>query len=167
MKLSAWAKSQGVSYHTAWRMWKAGKRPIPAEQWPTGTVIVHPPVATPAGGVALYARVSSADQKADLERQVARRAVFAAENGGRVVEVVKETGSGLNGHRRGWRRLLRTPTVTTVVVEHRDRLMRFGFEYIEAAWMAQGRAVVVIDPAEIQDDRVRDMTEGLTSMCAR
>lgn len=93
--------------------------------------------------------------------------MYAAEHRLRVTEVIKEIGSGLNGHRRGLMRLLRMPTVTTVVVEHRDRLMRFGFEYVEAALMAQGRTVVVIDSAEVQDDLVRDVTEVLTSLCAR
>jgi predicted site-specific integrase-resolvase len=64
-------------------------------------------------------------------------------------------------------RLLRTPTVATVVVEHRDRLMRFGFEYVESALAAQGRNLVVVDTTEVTDDLVRDMTEVLTSMCAR
>ena len=64
-------------------------------------------------------------------------------------------------------RLLRTPAVTTVVVEHRARLMRFGFEYVEAALTAQGRTLVVVDPAEVTADLVRDLTEVLTSMCAR
>ena len=54
-------------------------------------------------------------------------------------------------------RLLRTPAVTTLVVEHRDRLMRFGFEYVEATLMAQGRTVVVMDSAEVQNDLVRDV----------
>ena len=148
-------------------MWKAGQLPVPAEQLPTGTILVHPPEVAPEGGVALYARVSSTDQKADLERQVARLAVYAAENRLRVTEVVKEIGSELNGHRRGLMRLLRTPAVTTVVVEHRDRLMRFGFEYVEAALAAQGRTVRVIDSTEVQDDLVRDVTEVLTSLCAR
>ncbi|MBK8533952.1 MAG: IS607 family transposase [Candidatus Competibacteraceae bacterium] len=167
MKLSVWAKSQGLSYKTAWRLWKDGKLPVPAEQLLTGTVIVHPPVMTTEGNVALYARVSSADQKPDLERQVARLAVYAAENSLRVTEVVKEIGSGLNGHRRGLMRLLRMPVVTTIVVEHRDRLMRFGFESVDAALTAQGRSLVVIDPAEVSDDLVRDLTEVLTSMGAR
>jgi len=64
-------------------------------------------------------------------------------------------------------RLLRTPAVTPVVVEHRDRLMCCGFEYVEAALTAQGRSLVVIDPTEVRDDLVRDMTGVLTSMCAR
>ena len=73
----------------------------------------------------------------------------------------------MNGRRRGLMRLLRMPVVTTIVVEHRDRLMRFGFEYVDAALTAQGRSLVVIDPAEVTDDLVRDMTEVLTSMGAR
>ena len=148
-------------------MWRAGKLPFPAEQLPTGTILVHPPVTTTEGGVALYARVSSSDQKADLDRQVARLAEFAATQNLRVVDVVKEIGSGLNGHRRGLMRLLRTPSVKTLVVEHRDCLMRFGFEYVEAALSAQNRTVLVINPEEVADDLVRDMTEVLTSMCAR
>lgn len=167
MKLSVWAKQQGITYRTAWRLWKSGKLPVPAEQLPTGTVILHPPAAITEGGAVLYARVSSTDQKSDLDRQVARLAVFAAEQGLRVAEVVKEVGSGLNGHRRGLMRLLRTPAVSVVVVEHRDRLMRFGFEYVEAALAAQGRSVLVMDSTDVQDDLVRDMTEVLTSMCAR
>ena len=151
-------------------MWKAGQLPVPAEQLPTGTIIVHPPVTATEGGVALYARVLSAEQKADLERQVARLAVYAAEQGLRVTEVVQEIGSGFNGHRRGLMRLLRTPAVTTIIVEHRDRLMRFGFEYVESALSAQGRTVVVIDSMdsmEVQDELVRDVTEVLTSLSAR
>ena len=54
-----------------------------------------------------------------------------------------------------------------MVVEHRDRLMRFGFEYVESALAAQGRRLIVVDAAEVTDDLVRDLTEVLTSMCAR
>lgn len=63
--------------------------------------------------------------------------------------------------------LLRGPVVTRVVVEHRDRFCRFGSEYVRAALAAQGRELVVVDSAEVDDDLVRDMTEILTSMCAR
>jgi putative resolvase len=54
-----------------------------------------------------------------------------------------------------------------VLVEHRDRLARFGVEHLEAALSAQGRRVVVADAGETADDLVRDMVEVLTSMCAR
>ncbi|HRD65402.1 MAG TPA: IS607 family transposase [Candidatus Competibacter sp.] len=167
MKLSVWAKRQGVSYKTAWRMWKAGTLPVPAEQLATGTVIVHAIESTAAAGVALYARVSSSDQRGDLDRQVARLAEFAAQRDLHVAEVVKEVGSGPNDPRRGLMRPLKSPAVKTLVVEHRDRLMRFGFECIESALAAQGRTVLVMDPEEVKDDLVRDATEVLTSLCAR
>jgi putative resolvase len=143
MKLSVWAKQQGISYKTAWRMWKLGQLSIPAEQLPTGTIIVHPPVSAVEGGVVLYARVSSADQKSDLDRQIARLSEFAASQQLRVIEVIKEVGSGLNGHRRAMLKILKDPNIRTIVVEHRDRLMRFGIEYVEAALAAQGRKLML------------------------
>ena len=163
MKLSTWARQQGLSYKTAWRLWKAGKLPVPAEQLATGTVIIHAAPANEPPGVALYARVSSGDQKADLDRQLSRLAEFSAAHGFRVVEA----GSGLNGRRKALLRIFRNPKVQVIVVEHRDRLMRFGLEYVEAALAAQGRRLVVLDGAEITDDIVRDLHEVIVSMCAR
>jgi len=119
------------------------------------------------GGAALYARVSSADQKNDLDRQLARLTEFAVARKLPVVDAVKEVGSGLNGHRKGMIRLLHNAAAQTIVVEHRDRLMRFGFEYVEAALAAQGRRIVVIEPEEMTDDIVRDLHEVIVSMCAR
>jgi predicted site-specific integrase-resolvase len=73
MKLSEWGRQQGIHYQTALRWFHAGTLPIPAYQNPkTYTVVVNPPPDPKEQGVALYARVSSADQKADLERQLAR-----------------------------------------------------------------------------------------------
>jgi len=95
------------------------------------------------GITALYARVSSSDQKADLERQVVRLLEFANTNGLSVGKTVKEIGSGLNGKRKELLKLLSDPNVTTIIVEHRDRLTRFGFEFIEAALRAQGRRILV------------------------
>jgi len=165
MKLSVWAELQGVSYKTAWRMWKAGTLPVPAYQLPTGTVVVD--AKRPANGVALYARVSGNDQRADLDRQLARLTQFAVEKKMVIVDAVKETGSGLDGHRKGMMRLLGNPQAQTILIEHRDRLMRFGFEYVESALAAQGRKIVVIEPLEINDDIVRDLHEVIVSMCAR
>ena len=85
----------------------------------------------------------------------------------RVAKVVAEVGSGLNGHRKGLLAVLRSPEYGLVVVEHRDRLARFGSEYIEAALAAMGRRLIVVDPEEVTDDLVQDMIDVLTSMCAR
>jgi putative resolvase len=142
-----------------------GRAAAAAEQLATGTVIVH--AEGRSQGVALYARVSSSDQKADLDRQLARLTEYAIAQKLVVVDAVKEIGSGLNGHRKSMLKLLRNPQVQIILVEHRERLVRFGFEYIEAALAAQGRRIMVIEPDEMTDDIVRDMTEVLTSMCAR
>lgn len=103
----------------------------------------------------------------DLNRQIARLVEYAHAQGWVVAKTVSEIGSGLNGHRAKLMKLLSDPKVRTIVVEHRDRLMRFGFEYVEAALMAQGRRIVVMEPGEVKDDLVQDMIEVLTSFCAR
>ena len=83
-----------------------------------------------------------------------------------VGRVVTEVGSGLNGKRPKLRRMLSDPDARVIVVEHRDRLARFGVEHLEAALAAAGRRIVVADPSAATDDLVRDMIEVLTSMCA-
>ena len=115
----------------------------------------------------LYARVSSSDQKDDCERQADRLRTLAAGRGWTNVEVVIEIGSGLNGHRKHLIRLLADPAVRRIVVEHRDRLARFGVEYIEAALRAQGRQVVFAEAGEQKLDIVQDFVDVVTSMCAR
>ncbi len=151
---------------TAWRWWQTGKLPVPAYQTPSGSVIVTVPAALP-GRTALYARVSSSDQAPELDRQVARLTAWATANGQSVDEVITEVGSGLNGRRRKMLRMLADPTVTTIVVEHRDRLARFGVEAVKAALEAQGRRIISVDSEEPTDDLVKDMIEVLTSFCAR
>jgi putative resolvase len=106
-------------------------------------------------------------QRAGLDRQVARVTEWVTGQGLAVTEVVREVGSGLNGKRPKPRRILSDPAATVIVVEHRDRLARFGVEHLDAALAAQGRRVLVADPGETADDLVRDMIEVLTSMCAR
>lgn len=168
MNLATWAERNGVSRVTAYRWFRAGLLPVPAQR--VGRLIlVNDAVAetAPRGRTAVYARVSSADQKADLDRQVARVTAWATTQQIAVDKVVTEVGSALNGHRRKFLTLLRDPAVTRIVVERRDRFWRFGSEYVEAALAAQGRELVVVDSAEVDDDLVRDMTEILTSMCAR
>ena len=167
MKLSEWARQQGVSYQTAWRWVKDGKMPVPVRQAPSGTWLVDEPAPETFGRVVAYCRVSSGDQKDDLERQAARVVTGANKQGLAVAEVVTEVGSGLNGRRRKLHRLLADPDTAVIVVEHRDRLARFGVEHLEAALSASGRRLVVLDAAETTDDLVRDITEVLTSMCAR
>lgn len=158
----------GVSKFTAYRWFREGNLPVPAQR--VGRLILVDVAEDDRSGrsrTVLYARVSSHDQRGDLDRQVARLTTWATENALSVDEVVCEVGSGVNAKRRELQRVLADPTAQTIIVEHRDRLARFGVEDLEAALAAQGRRVIAIDPGEVDDDLVRDMTEVLTSFCAR
>ncbi len=142
--------------------------PVPARQ--IGRLILVGDLESAAfqsGSTVIYARVSSADQRRDLDRQVARVATWATANGHSIDRVVTEVGSGLYGKRRKFLALLSDASVTTIVVEHRDRFARFGSEYVAASLHANGRRLVVVDDAEVDDDLVSDMSEVLTSVCAR
>ncbi|MEV8541032.1 IS607 family transposase [Streptomyces sp. NPDC051572] len=170
MNLTEWARVQGIAPRTAYRWFREGTLPVPAERVGPRTILVNIDANTSpsvTGGVGLYARVSSPDQKPDLERQTARLSAWAAKAGQKVVRIEFETASGMNGCRAKARRLLADPAVTTVVVEHKDRLGRMNVELIEAALSATGRRLVVLDDGEVEDDLVRDMAEVLTSFCAR
>jgi putative resolvase len=156
-----------VHYQTAWQWAKNGQMPVPVVKTATGRYLVVEPTTEQAGRTVVYCRVSSADQKADLERQAGRVVSAATARGLTVAEVVSEVGSGLNGNQPKLAKLLRDPQVSTIVVEHRDRLARFGVEHLSCALAATGRQLVVIDEAEVADDLVRDMVEILTSFCAR
>ena len=167
MKLVDWARRQGISYKTAWRWVKDDAMPVPWRPMPGGTILVDAPIDDSPAAVALYARVSSHDQRGDLDRQLARLSQYAAQQELHVVESVGEVGSGLNGKRRKLLRLLSDAKIGGIVVEHRDRFARFGSEYLEAALATSGRRLIVVDSSEMNDDLVHDMIAVLTSFCAR
>lgn len=170
MNLTEWARAQGVHPQTAYKWFREGTLPVPAQRVGPRTILVNvDATATPdaVGGLGLYARVSSHDQKADLERQLARLTRWAVTTGRPVARVEAEIGSGMNGARSKAKRLLADPKVTTVVVEHKDRLGRMNLELVEAALSASGRRLVVLDDGEVEDDLVRDMVEVMTLFCAR
>lgn len=170
MKLSEWARKQDVSYRTAWRWFHEGSLPVRAEQVGEGkTILVFEDESgpTPGESVVIYCRVSGHDQKEDLGRQTERLKSFASAKGWQVKQVVQEIGSGLNGKRTKLLKLLSNPEVGRIIVEHRDRLARFGFEFIEAAMMSQGRSIIVVDETEETADIWQDFIDVVTSMCAR
>ena len=166
MRLSQYAKHMGVTYRTAFRWWQAGK--LDAYQLDTGTIIVREPVVPLAPqAVAIYARVSSADQKQDLERQLERLRDYAAAKGYAVSKEVVELASGLNDTRPKLAKLLSDLTIGTIIVEHKDRLTRFGYHYIEQLLETQGRHLEVIFPTDTNNELVDDFVAVITSMAAR
>jgi predicted site-specific integrase-resolvase len=119
-----------------------------------------------------YARVSSHDQKADLDRQVALLEAFCAANGWRY-EVIRDLGSGLNYHKRGLRELIRricTGQVGRLVIAHKDHLLRFGSEPVSSLCEHFGTEVVIINASEeasFEEEPVQDVLEIITVFSAR
>jgi predicted site-specific integrase-resolvase len=147
---------------------RAGLLPVSARRVGRLIVVGEPTGETePRGRSAVYGRVSWADQRAVLDRRVARVSGWATEQQFPIDVVVTEVGSVLDGDRGTFLPLLGERSVSRMVVEQRDRCGRFGAEYVQAALAGQGRELVVVDSAEVDEDLVRDMTEVLTSMCAR
>lgn len=174
MLVKEWAEREHLHPQTVWKWCRTGKMPVPVERTPSGMWLVHDPkYETPVPSdtrqsrTVCYARVSSAGQKADLQRQADRLKAFALSMGVEAPEIVTETGSGMDDKRRKLKRLLADPTVGMIIVEHRDRLVRMNAGLVESALKAQGRRIIVVDDTESDDDLVRDMTDALTSFCAR
>ncbi len=113
---------------TAYRWFREGKLPIPTRRAGRLILVDQPPVSAVPGITAVYARVSSADQRSDLDRQVARVTAWTAAQSLAVGRVVTEVGFALNGKRRKFLALLRDNSATTIGVEHRDRFARLGAE---------------------------------------
>ena len=154
----------GVTYKTAYRWWKDGK--LDAYQSHTGTIIVREQPERPTG-IALYARVSIAAEKEDALRQMQRLRDYVAAKGYQVTAEVTEIASGVNDNRPKLNKLLRDPKIGIIVVEHKDRLTRFGWGYIEVLFETTGRRLETIFPSDTDDDLVDDFVAVITSMAAR
>lgn len=168
MKLSHYAKQQGISYSTALRWWHQGV--IRGYQAPSGTIIVEAEAKphTREERVAIYARVSSAEHRENLERQVERLVQYCTVRGYQVTLIVKESASGVNDSRPKLLALLKDQQTTRIVVEHKDRLTRFGFRYLETLLELQGRTIEVVNVAENDtEDLMADLVAIVSSFTAR
>lgn len=168
MKLSQYAKQQGISYSTALRWWHQGV--IRGYQAPSGTIIVEAEAKphTREDRVAIYARVSSAEQRENLERQVERLVQYCTVRGYQVTQIVKEIASGVTDSRPKLLALLKDHQTTRIVVEHKDRLTRFGFRYLETLLELQGRTIEVVNVAENdKEDLIADLVAIVYSFTAR
>jgi len=167
MKLSTFAKRQGISYSTALRWWKAGQ--IKGYQAPSGTIIVYEdePVH-PVQKIAIYARVSSAENKANLESQAERLVAYCTAKGYQIAKVVKEIGSGVNDSRPKLLALLEDQTILLIVVEQKDRLSRFGVRYIDTLLRSQNRRIEIVNEAENdKEDLIADLVAIVYSFTTR
>jgi excisionase family DNA binding protein len=122
---------------------------------------------------AIYARVSSSDQKSNLERQVEYLMQYCSSKGYRVVDVLSDVASGLKTDRRGLLKLFNyvvNRQVDVVVVTYRDRLTRFGFEYLEHFFKQYGVRIEVAfgeEPRDSYQELVEDLMEIVTSFAGK
>ncbi len=169
MKLSQYAKKVGVTYRTAFRWWQNGD--IKGYQLPSGTIVVtegEERRESRTGQVVIYARVSSHEQRANLERQAERLEDYCAAKGYQVSRVVKEIGSGVNDNRAKFLALLEDQRIHMIVVEHTDRATRFGFRYLDTLLKGQGRILEVVNWEENNpEDLFTDLVSMIDSFAAR
>lgn len=141
---------------------------IKIERTPSGGVKVLSEHKELPNLVAIYARVSSSENKSNLDAQAQRLLAYANAKGYQVELVVKECGSGLNDQRPKLEKLLLDESIRTIIVEHKDRLARFGLNYIVKLLAAQGRTVEIVNNMESErDDLMSDFVTIITSFCAR
>lgn len=173
MKLSDYAKYLGISYQTAWRQYKQGILPHRAYQLKSGTVIVDfdaekENTVQGLSRAAIYARVSSSENKSNLDAQAERLVQYASAKGYQVVRVVKEVGSGLNDRRRQLEKLLSMDDYQILVVENKDRLARFGINYLDLLLKRLGITLEVVNLANNgRDELMSDLIAIITSFSAR
>ncbi len=168
MKLSDYAKQHGVRYETAWRWFRDGK--IKGRRVGKHTILIDEDVqeSSTAQKIAVYARVCSAENKSNLDSQAERLSAYCTAKGYQVAKVVKEIGSGVNDSRPKLLAMLADQSINLIVVEHKDRLTRFGFRYMETLLKGQGRSVEVVNSAENgTEDLLADLVSIIYSFCAR
>ncbi len=169
MRLSEYATKHGIQYRTAWNRFKENK--IPGAYQDDGGRIVVPDPDKPKMDikkVAIYARASNTQRRGDLDAQAKRLTDWAISNGFEVTHIVKEVGSGVSDKRKKLHALLAKDDYGTLLVEHKDRLTRFGFEWFVSLLAAQGKEIQVLRPPENEEaDIIADLTAIVYSFTAR
>ena len=170
----------GISYRTFKRWVSEGR--IRVVRTPTGRIrvpyseverILSGKPETREVRAIIYARVSSSDQKRDLERQVQYLLQYCSAKGYRVVDVVSDVASGLKTNRRGLLKLFNyvvNRQVDVVVVTYKDRLTRFGFEYLEYFFKHYGVRIEVVygeEPKDAYQELVEDLIAIVTSFAGK
>lgn len=167
-KISQYAKRYGVSTRTVWNWMYSGKVKFNREPDGKHISIIEDEDKKLTDAVGIYARVSSSENKDNLERQKERLENYCAARGYKVLKIVTEIGSGLDDKRPKLEKLLTDESIKMIVVEHSDRLARFGLNYIQKLLELQGRKIEVInEQSNNRDDLMQDFVSIITSFCAR
>lgn len=169
-KLRDYAKEHGFTYRTAYNHFKAGLIEN-AYQLETGTVVI--PDSTELSHkkedyIITYARVSSSENKSNLDKQSERLISFCNAKGWKVSEEIIEIGSGINDNRKKLNKIFIDNKATKIVVEHKDRLTRFGFNYIKQLCDKMNCEIVIINETQTEkEDLIQDFISIITSFCSK
>lgn len=174
IKISKLAKDLGVSKNTLYN-WRLEDK-IEFIKSPTGRNFVSLETYNKFMGikhskeenVVIYCRVSSTENKSNLKTQQERLLNYCNAKGYKVSKCVCEIGSGINDNRYKLIKILKDNDYTKIVVEHKDRLTRLGFNYIETLCGVMGKEIEVINNVETnEEDLIQDFVSIITSFCAR
>ena len=167
IKLSEYAKINSVTYRTAWNRFISGKIKG-AFQDDLGNILIKEENTNNKDKVLIYSRVSSSQNKSNLKSQTDRLINYCSASGIIIDEIYEEIGSGLNDNRKKLLKLLTDDKIKLIVVEHKDRLTRFGFNYIKTILKNNGTEILVINNAKTdEEDIIQDLVSIITSFCAR
>jgi putative resolvase len=166
-KLSDYAKKFNVTYRTAWNRFKKGKIEG-AFIDETNHVLIPINNINKKNNIIIYSRVSNSDRRDNLDRQSDRLYNYAISNGYNVIANIKEVGSGLNDNRHKLIKLLKKNDWDILLVENKDRLTRFGFNYIETLLNMMDKEVIVVNRADDdKTDLINDLVSIIYSFSAR
>ena len=164
-KISQYAKLNKVTSRTIWNWIKDGKLEIIRTK--TNRVLIIEDENKQLS-VAVYARVSISENKDNLERQKNRLIDYCAAKGYKVDKIITEIGSGLNDERPKLEKILLDKTINLIVIEHQDRLARFGLNYIKKLLELDNRKIEVINPTQNEkEDLMQDFVSIITFFTAQ
>ena len=173
IKLSQYAKRNNLGYLTAYRHYNLGF--LKGKQLPSGTILVYEDSElinnsdNKQTNVVLYARVSSSENKPNLISQMDRLRSYATAKGYNILSEVSEVGSGVNDKRPKLEAILKTNSGwNKIIVEHKDRLARFGVNYITILLNNIGKDIEIINQAQTdKEDIMQDFISIITSFCSK
>lgn len=176
IRLSEYADLMTVTRQTALNWYHQGKIPFPTFRPSERIILVEVPESftgissfekeTKSITVA-YCRVSTSKQKESLPLQKLAIYEYANENGFSIDKCVEEVGSGFNENRKKLSSILADPSISTIIVEHRERLARSNFNLIKKTLNAQGRDIIVVSDNDVEGDLVTEITEFMVSACGK
>jgi len=166
-KLSDYAKKHNVTYRTAWNRFKKGLIDG-AFMDEHGHIKIPVLSLDKLNNAIIYCRVSNNDAKDNLNRQTDRLTDYTIRNGYNIIDIVKEIASGLNDNRKKLTDILKRDDWDLLIVENKDRLTRFGFNYIKTLLNSKGKDVIIVNQSDDDNtDLIQDLVSIIYSFSAR